>query len=918
MGRISKEELLEKTDGGLNIILEYYPQARDCVGKKKLFKARPEKTTSASLHFNEQKGYWTVTDFGDDQKPRNAIDICMLEERVDYGRALRLLAERYGISPEEKQIFYKPEMSSRKATQEELALPDNFYWKEKDFSEDDLAVLGPYVTAELCHKYFLYNVEEYGYVKDGKILIFRATEHYPIFIFNFGKWKKLYQPRSLDKKYRFRYVGGRPKDFIFGLSQAKDAYERLNDTDDDYDDLDEEDKKESRKRKKLSEVINCSGDRDALNVASMGYPVVWQNSESAILTKKQMWELRKIAHRVMNLPDLDETGQKQGHKLAMEYLDMYTIELPKDLLRKKDFRGNPCKDLTDYTKYYDQNHFKDLVATAMPYQMWNEQVKITKGKVSYNYSFNNAHCYYFLEKNGFFRLKMPNTKQGYIYIRIEGNVVTEVDPVEIKAFINSFLQEKMLPPELRNTFYRAQNQLSEKSLSNLQEVELDFTNYTRDSQYLFFSNETWEVTKDGIQIHPRGKAGRYVWADEVIDHEIKEAEAPFEVSYDTKADRYRIKVNNEESTLFRFLRNTSRMHWRKELEQKEKLTKEEVLEQEEHLINKIYAFGYLLHRYRDKSRPWCVFAMDNKVSAIGESHGGSGKSLMMYAVRQLLRKNVVLEGRKPNLTDNPHIWEQVNKHTQLILIDDANQNLRFDFFFSALSGDMSVNPKHGKQFTIEFKYLPKMAITSNFTPRDPDPSTERRILYTVFSDYYHFNKDGEYLENRTVADEFGKNLFDDYTKDEWNADFNFIAHCLKTYLSFPKINPPMFNINLRNQRAEMGEEFLLWADKFFHPESGNLDTEVIKDYAWNDFTGGKNKQYWTANRFKKALAAYAKYTGMMFNPKEMCTGSKDRILKSHEGKTTEFIYMATTPVSEAQEAFAKKQEEWLNDPNEKF
>ena len=63
--------------------------------------------------------------------------------------------------------------------------------------------------------------------------------------------------------------------------------------------------------------------------------------------------------------------------------------------------------------------------------------------------------------------RLPNTKSGYIYIRVRDNVVEEIDHVEIKAFVNKFLEERKMEPEIRNTFFKARNHLAENSLSNL-------------------------------------------------------------------------------------------------------------------------------------------------------------------------------------------------------------------------------------------------------------------------------------------------------------------------------------------------------------------------------------------------------------------------------------------------------------------
>lgn len=53
---ISVEQILNATNGGLDIILSIYPQARDCVHQKnKHFSIRNERTPSASLRqFNSK------------------------------------------------------------------------------------------------------------------------------------------------------------------------------------------------------------------------------------------------------------------------------------------------------------------------------------------------------------------------------------------------------------------------------------------------------------------------------------------------------------------------------------------------------------------------------------------------------------------------------------------------------------------------------------------------------------------------------------------------------------------------------------------------------------------------------------------------------------------------------------------------
>ena len=137
-------------------------------------------------------------------------------------------------------------------------------------------------------------------------------------------------------------------------------------------------------------------------------------------------------------------------------------------------------------------------------------------------------------------------------------------------------------------------------------------------------------------------------------------------------------------------------------------------------------------------------------------------------------------------------------------------------------------------------------------------------MYMVFSDYYHQKtEDNDYLETRSIRDDFGKDLFNKtYSEDEWNQDLNFILQCVRFYLSVSqdtvKLLPPMNNIIYRKHKQDMGANFEDWAQVYFHPDSGRLDTFVPRTKAFEDFKqhGGK-VQGMTSQKFLKKLEAFA-------------------------------------------------------------
>ena len=267
----------------------------------------------------------------------------------------------------------------------------------------------------------------------------------------------------------------------------------------------------------------------------------------------------------------------------------------------------------------------------------------------------------------------------------------------------------------------------------------------------------------------------------------------------------KIDILNTDSKFFCYLINTSRLYWQEEVEKRfgedhesadayikaypfcidgEGLTLEQINEQKQNLISKIFTFGYMLHRYKDAVRAWAPLAMDNKIGEEGECNGRSGKSFF-FKVLSFMMKTVKLSGRNPKLMDNPHVFDPVTQYTDMILIDDCDQYLNLGPFYDNITSDMNVNPKNNRMFTIPFNESPKMAFTTNYVPKDFDPSSKARSLYMVFSDWYHErNEENGYRETRTIRDDFGKTLYAyDYSEEEWNNDLNFWMQCCRFYLS---------------------------------------------------------------------------------------------------------------------------------------
>lgn len=132
----------------------------------------------------------------------------------------------------------------------------------------------------------------------------------------------------------------------------------------------------------------------------------------------------------------------------------------------------------------------------------------------------------FSSLNGFHALKDDNSDNPE-YIYIDGNVVKKIKVGEIRQFVIKWVIDHHKGRDILNLVLNSPR-LSGASLESLGEVELDFTDFTSQSQLFFFDNATVDVHKpspgdDGIRAYEHGQGGinNYVWKENVISHRFK-------------------------------------------------------------------------------------------------------------------------------------------------------------------------------------------------------------------------------------------------------------------------------------------------------------------------------------------------------------------------------------------------------------
>lgn len=916
---IKIEDLFAKTNGGLDIILSYYPQAGECLDSRKPFRMRNERTPSAYIkRFGE---IWKVTDFGDDAHAMNAVDICMKEEGRNFREALCILADRFGVSETLSASVNRAVITTRPATADEKE--GDFSYESRDrFSEKELEIWGPKVKQE--HLDALSYIPLISYTKTSKdretgalkTTTVASTETYPIFLRQCGEFVKIYQPLNPDKAFRFFYNGTKPKDFLNGLKELQTAYTQFNESQRITFEGDPLNEGRPYKVAKLQSACICSGERDAVNCLANGCYPLWLNSETAPFTENMYKDVTKCVETLYNIPDKDDTGIRRGRELAFKYIDIRTAFLPDWLSDYRDNRGRPRKDLRDYVELRSSRHdFEALLKTAMPVRFWETTMTENGSRLEVN----TAYFIHFLSMSGFGRLEDTLSREEYL-VKVDGTMVRKVTAKDIRQYVIAWLRERHEDVKVLNLILNS-NRTKGTTMEDLPLLNLSFSTCESDRQFVYFKNLCVEVTADKFSEHKANDMDRYVWEDNISQVHYRRTAPAFDFRRESE-DMWSICPTNIKSHYFRYLINASRIYWREELEQRAtenaeenaryneankfnicgpRLSFEEQQEQMQNLAAKLFAIGYLLHRHKDQARAWALWIMEDKISNDGESSGGSGKSFMIKFLENI-KKILFLGGKNKKLTENQFIFQNVTESTDIIWVDDADQHFDFTFFYDKITGSLETNKKHVDSNVMDFTKSPKFAFTSNFPPPNKDSATLRRLLFVVFSDYYHQKTDdNDYRESRRIYDDFNLELGGEhYTNEMWNDDVNFMLDCIQFYLKVSKevvkITPPMDRIKDRISIQIMGNQFRQWAEVYFHKNSENVNTYISKNDTFNAFLRESNVKGWTTNKFSKAIREFCSQCDWVteLNPVELVNDNKGRIIrKNFMGKSEEFYYIRT-------------------------
>jgi len=359
---------------------------------------------------------------------------------------------------------------------------------------------------------------------------------------------------------------------------------------------------------------------------------------------------------------------------------------------------------------------------------------------------------FFLERNGF-KKHYPNDSQKPTWVYIQSNKVKITSVEIIKDFVLDYLIKKK-EFEVWNYCAKYQNLFSENFLLMLESIDLKMLNDTRWISYLAFKNGVLEVSKDEIKLIDYIDIDFYIWENHIIDRDF-------------------IQLDEFENDYKQFVYNISN---------KEPLAIE-------------CAIGYLISTYKNRSNNKAIILNDEVISENPE--GGTGKGVFVQGINQI-RKTSIIDGK---LFDGKKSfpYQTVSLDTKILVFDDVVKNFNFEEKFSLVTEGLTLERKNKDAIKLNVHESPKLIISTNYAIRGEGNSHDRRRYELEIAQYYG--------KDLTPEDEFGRQLFDDWSLEDYQKFDNYIIYCLQLFLKTGLIKQNAKNIKMRKFIAETAMEF---------------------------------------------------------------------------------------------------------------
>ena len=359
---LNKDELLRRTNNGLDVFKHYISSVQWKTGRNFLNPLYEDRKASCNVYFDRRNGVYKIKDFGNDDYSGdcffyvgklkgldcgNGTDFVEILKTINSDLSLGLDSSDYRShiphSIPQKSNPAPPEPPKNKPYN---VIQQKFSQKELDFW------MQSGITPEVLKQYKAVSLKEFrSENKDGKPFYYTSSESEPIFGYMGKRYVKTYRPFS---EVRFLYGGNIGDSYCFGL-------ERL--------------------PAKGDTLFITGGEKDVMTLAAHGFHAICFNSETSTIPTEIIYKLTFRFKHIVLLYDTDKTGIEAAirHEKALAGYGVKRLLLPISG-EKKD------KDITDYfSKGNNRKAFRQLFIDFLD-NLYNETMTMLK---SCEIDFNN-------------------------------------------------------------------------------------------------------------------------------------------------------------------------------------------------------------------------------------------------------------------------------------------------------------------------------------------------------------------------------------------------------------------------------------------------------------------------------------------------------------------------------------------------
>ena len=358
-----KEQILERTDGGL-LVFNYYMPFPFKPKKKFQNPLYEDKRASCYIYKVAKTGVYRMNDFGDPNYSGDCFwfvaamygmdvqkDFVHILKKIVRDLSLPIAIPAYSKEPFPARNRKLPYLEQTLSEPKEASMRP-YKITEKPYTRSELSFWEQYGTGQnILDRYHVKSLQTFQSENaEGKSYCFTNTSKEPIFGFLRKDYVKVYRPFS---QCRFVYGGILPETYVFGMEQLPQRGDIL---------------------------FITGGEKDVLSLASHGFHAICFNSETGNIEESVIEMLARRFRHIFFLYDMDETGIKASTRWCERFSHhkLQRIELP--------LSGNKQeKDISDYFKLGNSTEdFRKLISDHLE-QLYTQTIMLLSScEINYN------------------------------------------------------------------------------------------------------------------------------------------------------------------------------------------------------------------------------------------------------------------------------------------------------------------------------------------------------------------------------------------------------------------------------------------------------------------------------------------------------------------------------------------------------